>query len=347
MAGRGDEMVMSNCGSSVSVVEEIEGVLKLYSDGSVVRAAEQSVELPPLTDKYADEILYKDIKFDKTLGLWARLYLPPAAAAATTRLPVILYFHGGGFCRYTPRSPYFHRFCVKWAANVGALIVSVDYRLAPEHRLPAAYLDSISALQWLHSQSISGGGEGGADPWFDSRADFSRVFLMGESAGGNIAHRLALWSAGQDWVGNMRIRGLILLYPAFGGEARSASESEERRDNPTLTLEGEDLRWKLALPVGSNRDHYFCNPLVQDAKSQDDWYLARRLPPTVMVIGGRDILRDTQLEYCKFLKKNCGKQILEVMVCDEEDHIFLLLKMDEQSSIKVMQYASNFIKSAA
>jgi len=50
-------------------------------------------------------------------------------------------------CIYTPRTPDFHRFCVKWAVDVGALIVFVHYRLAPEHHLPAAYHDSISALQ--------------------------------------------------------------------------------------------------------------------------------------------------------------------------------------------------------
>jgi acetyl esterase/lipase len=189
--------------------------------------------------------------------------------------------------------------------------------------------------------SVSGGG--GGDPWFDTHADFSKVFLMGDSAGGNIAHRLGMWSGGQDWGGDMRIRGLILLYPYFGGEARTASESEERQDIPTFTLKDSDVRWGLALPVGSNRDHHFCNPL---APHEDVWSLEGPLPPTVMVIGGRDILRDRQLQYCELLKKFCGKQTIEVVVFEEEDHGFALLKIDEQSSIKVMEYASNFIKSA-
>lgn len=331
---------MSHSGSSVSVVEELEGVLKLYSDGSVVRADEPSLYSPPLSD----ENLSKDIVFDN--GLCARLYLPPHAATNTTRLPIILYFHGGGFCRYTPRSPIFHRFCLEWAAHVGAIIVSLDYRLAPEHRLPAAYHDSISALQWLHSQSmaISRGG-GGRDPWFNSHADFSKVFLMGDSAGGNIAHRLGMWTSGQDWGGDMRVIGLILLYPYFGGEARTASESEDRQDNPTFTLKASDDRWRLALPVGSNRDHYFCNPLAPISESQEAWSLARSLFRTVMVIGGRDILRDRQLEYCEILKKRYGKQFIEVVVFEEEDHSFAVLKIEEQSSKKVMEYASKFIKS--
>lgn len=98
------------------------------------------------------EILYKDIVFDNTLGLWVRLYLPAHVSAITTCLPVILYFHGSGFCGYITRNPIFHGFCLKWAPYVGTLIISVDYTLAPKHRVPAAYHDSISALQWLSAE---------------------------------------------------------------------------------------------------------------------------------------------------------------------------------------------------
>ena len=76
-------------------------------------------------------------------------------------------------------------------------------RLAPEHRLPAAYQDSVSALQWLHRESTSSSRGEKADPWFDSHADFSKVFLMGDSPGGNIAHRLGMWAGRQDWGGDM------------------------------------------------------------------------------------------------------------------------------------------------
>lgn len=141
----------------------------------------------------------------------------------------------------------------------------------------------------------------------------------------------------------MRIRGLILLYPFYGGEARTASETREKQGTPPFTVEDSDFSWRLALPAGSNRDHHFCNPLTV---SLDVWSLGGPLPPTVMVIAGLDILRNKQLEYCDFLKK-CGDQIIEVVEFEEEDHGFTLLKMDEQNSLKVIEYASNFIKFAA
>jgi len=342
---------MSDSGSSVSVslVEDFHGSIKLYSDGSVVRGDEPSFCLPPLSESY-EQVLYKDTVFDLTHGLWARLYLPPppphSSPTTATRLPVLLYFHGSGFCLLGPQSPVIHRFCVKWAADIGALIVSVHYRLTPEHRLPTAYHDSISAVQWLHSQSKSTGRGERSDPWFDSHADFSKVFLMGESAGGNIAHRVAMWSGGQDWGGDMRIRGLILLNPFFGGEARTESETKERQEIPLLSVEYTDLMWRLALPAGSNRDHHFCNPLAPHTGALDVWSLAGTLPPTVMVIGGRDILRDKELEYCEFLKK-CDKQIIEIVEFEEEDHGFTVLKLEQPNSMKLIEYASHFIKSSA
>jgi acetyl esterase/lipase len=144
----------------------------------------------------------------------------------------------------------------------------------------------------------------------------------------------------------MRIRGLILLYPYFGGEARTASETKDRREVPLFTVEDSDLLWRLALPTGSNRDHHFCNPLAPHTGALDVWSLAGTLPPTVMVIGGRDILRDKQLEYCEFLKK-CDKQIIEILEFEEEDHGFTLVKIEQPSSMKLIEYASHFIKSAA
>eukprot|EP00253_Pinus_taeda_P029716 PITA_29716 len=290
----------SGSSASVSLVEDFNGVIKLYSDGSVVRGDEPAFHFPPLTESY-DHVLYKDIVFNHTLGLWARLYLPNSFPATTTRLPVILYFHGGGFCLHSPQSPVMHRFCLKWAADVGALVVS---------------------------SKTTGGGERG-DPWFDSHADFSKVFLMGESAGGNIAHRLGMWCGGQDWGEDMQIKGLILLYPFYGGEARTAYETREKQGTPPFTVEDSDFFWRMALPAGSNRDHHFCNP----AAALDVWSLSGPLPPTIMVIAGFDILRNKQLEYCELLKK-CGDQIIEVVEFEEEDHDFALSKMDEQNSIK-------------
>lgn len=70
-----------------------------------------------------------------------------------------------------------------------AVVVSPDYRLAPEHRLPAALDDGLATLRWLQKQALGWD----PDPWLgEGRVDYGKVFLVGDSSGGNIAHHLAL-----------------------------------------------------------------------------------------------------------------------------------------------------------
>eukprot|EP01018_Ginkgo_biloba_P009493 Gb_38975 [translate_table: standard] len=130
------------------VQEEIAGFVKLCSDGGIVRTDDPAMHIPP-----SEENQTRDVVLDDNARLWMRLYLPPLHTP-NHNLPVVLYFHGGGFCCFSPALLFFHRFCLKWADAMGTIIVSVNYRLAPEHCLPTAYGDSIAALEWIRSQSI-------------------------------------------------------------------------------------------------------------------------------------------------------------------------------------------------
>eukprot|EP01018_Ginkgo_biloba_P014027 Gb_30365 [translate_table: standard] len=321
-----------------TVVEDIFGVLKVYSDGSIARTDDPNLSIPP-SQQLSDEnggVLSKDVVLDANLGLWVRLYLP---SQPTTRLPVVVYFHGGGFCCFSSSFAGFHFVCIKWAATIGAIIVSVNYRLAPEHRLPAAYDDSVAVLEWLRKQSMEQTTDGEAmDPWLNSRADFSKVFLMGDSSGGNIVHHLILRS---DVLKRnpLQIKGLVLVQPFFGGEERTQSEMS-CPESAVLTLKYCDMFWNLALPMEGSREHHFSNPF-SPAESP---YLAQAvLPPMVVVIGCHDLLRDRQLEYCRVLR-NFGKQI-QVLEFEEEEHAFYALKLNSESSEKLLQYTSQFINS--
>jgi acetyl esterase/lipase len=115
----------------------------------------------------------------------ARVYLPPGAAVSTEKLPVVVYFHGGGFVTGSPARPSTHAYLNDLVARAGAIGVSVYYRLAPENPLPAAYEDAWAAVRWAATRGD------GADPWLLDHADLSRLFLAGCSAGANIAHNMA------------------------------------------------------------------------------------------------------------------------------------------------------------
>eukprot|EP01018_Ginkgo_biloba_P024907 Gb_17662 [translate_table: standard] len=319
----------------METLEDVQGVLKLYKDGSIFRleapnffakASEQS-----LKDKDGG-VASKDIVFNEKLGLWVRIYLPPTQQS---RMPVIVYFHGGGFCLASPAHPDFHNLCVKLSGSVGVIIVSVCYRLAPEHRLPAAYEDCLAALEWLRSHAEGGGFE--PETWLDSYAEFSQVYLLGDSAGANICHQVFLRSGGKDW-SPLQIRGAIFLQPFFGAEERKGSEIECPKD-AFLNLKLNDTYWRLSLPEDSNRDHPFSNPWGSDSPRLEDV----QLPPLLVAIGGRDMLRDRAFDYCEALKK-CGKQV-EVILFEEEEHAFYALKLHSQSTNLLMQKIELFINS--
>lgn len=95
----------------------------------------------------------------------------------------------------------------------------------------------MSALRWLQRQALSQSGGGGRDAWLSGGAvDFGRVFVAGDSSGGNIAHHLAVrFGTGSTEVDPVRVRGYVLLAPFFGGEIRT--KSEEGPSEEFLSLE--------------------------------------------------------------------------------------------------------------
>jgi acetyl esterase/lipase len=321
-------------------VENMRGLLKVYRDGTIFRVEDPRMFVKASLQGEGD-VASKDIVLNEKLGLWVRLYLPSSHLQQQTekrRLPLIVYFHGGGFCLASPALPDFHNFTLKLAASVGAIVVSVAYRLAPEHRLPAAYDDGITALQWVSSHAVHGG-DYEHDPWLDSHADFSQVYLLGDSAGANIAHHAVAECGGVEAWSPMRVRGAIFVQPYFGAEKRTRSESECPPD-AFFTLQLSDACWRVSLPVGSNRDHPFSNPWSDGAPKLEEV----PLPPLLVAIGGRDVLRDRGLDYCESLKQ-CGKSV-EVMVLEEEEHAFYALKPHSQSSERLMERISRFISSS-
>jgi len=278
----------------------------------------------------------KDVILDQNLDLWLRIFLPTTQPDRNNsmRMPICLYFHGGAFIMGSPAWRCFHTLCVRMATASGAIVVSVNYRLAPKHRLPAAYDDCLTALSWLCSEATNtddGNGRDG-DPWLQSHADFSRVFLVGDSAGGNIVHHVIM--KGNDW-NPLNIRGAVMVQPSFGGEQRTQSEIELPED-----LERSVGCRMMALPEGADKDHPFNNPL---AASSDYPTLAEAsLPQLLIVIGGCDMLRDRAKAYYESLLQH-GKTA-QMIVFEEENHGFYVLKQDAESTETLIQQIGRFVQ---
>jgi len=144
------------------------------------------IDLSPPSVDPATGVSSKDEVILPEIGVSARLYLPKLDGHSSRKLPVLVYYHGGGFCVGSASSAPLHSYLNSLVAKANILVVSVDYRLAPEHPVPVAYDDSWLALQWVVSHSVSG-----TEAWLTDHADFGHLYLFGDSAGANIAHNMA------------------------------------------------------------------------------------------------------------------------------------------------------------
>ncbi|KXG23249.1 hypothetical protein SORBI_3008G074800 [Sorghum bicolor] len=149
---------------SDEVVREFGPLLRIYKSGRI----ERPLVAPPVDPGHdaATGVQSKDVH----LGSYsARLYLPPVAAdgaSASAKLPVVVYVHGGGFVAESAASPGYHLFLNRLAAACPALVVSVDYRLAPEHPLPASL---SSPYRLLLKRNLTPRSVHDADPSLDLR----------------------------------------------------------------------------------------------------------------------------------------------------------------------------------
>lgn len=261
----------------------------------------------------------RDVQLDEAKGTWLRLYLPSRPPPGA-KLPVLLYLHGGGFVLFSPDFLLYHAFCERAAAALPALVVSLHYRLSPEHRLPLAYDDAADALRWL---LLAAGPSGAADPWVASHGDLSRCFVAGSSSGGNIAYHagLRMRAAGLQQQ-QPKLAGLVMIQPYFGGEERTGSEAGSGED-PVLPLRASDMMWRMALPAGATRDHEYCNPMAARAAGGG----ALPVLPRCLVTGCKgDPLFDRQEAFAEMLEKAGAAEELVVRFDHEGYHAIELFE---------------------
>ncbi|XP_010263304.1 PREDICTED: probable carboxylesterase 17 [Nelumbo nucifera] len=317
------------------VTDEIEGIITVYKDGHL----ERPLVVPNVACTVAPQphVTSRDVIINKVSNVWARFYVP----RCQRKLPLLVYFHGGGFCVGSAAWKCYHEFLANLASRAGCLIMSVNYRLAPENRLPAAYEDGCNALLWVKQQASDGSSTD--QRWWWSQCNFSKVFLAGDSAGANIAHNVATRLGSFESSESMAskpfcLKGTILIQPFFGGEGRTHSELYTAQPSTSaLSLTASDVYWRLALPVGANRDHPWCNPLVNNGSAMLE---TSRIPPTMVFISEMDILKDRNLEFCSAMIK-AGNKRVEQLMCRGVGHAFQILHNSHLSQPRTREMISH------
>lgn len=145
-----------------------------------------------------------------------RLYIPQGAPAqGQAALPVIVYYHGGGFV--IADIDTYDASAMALAKKTNAIVASAEYRHAPEHKLPAAHQDAFAAYRWVLGNAKSFGG------------DAQRVAVAGESAGGNLAANVAIMARDQ---GVQAPTHMLLVYPVAGMDMNTESYRENANAKP-------------------------------------------------------------------------------------------------------------------
>ncbi|XP_057815657.2 probable carboxylesterase 15 isoform X2 [Cryptomeria japonica] len=305
------------------LVDEVSGWLKLFSDGSVERTWTGADEVkplitavPPSNDTFIDGVATKHVAVDEENGVWIRIYLPRTVQNREThnKLGVAIHFKGGGFCVSHADWQMYNHIYSRFVTASNVICVSVDYRLAPEHRLPAAIDDCFAAVAWLGK--IARGEK--EESWLTQHADFDRCVLIGDSAGGNLVHQVAVRAvACEEELRPLCLRGCVALHPGFVRSERSKSELEVSPDSALLTLEMVDKFLGLGLPVGSTKDHPITNPMGAQSQPLDKV----KFPPFLVGVAERDLMRDTQMEYCEAMR-SAGHEV-EIVVSEKVIHRFI------------------------
>ena len=198
--------------------------------------------------------------------------------------PIVLHIHGGGWVINTLDD--YDGVCTLLAKLTGAVVVSVDYRLAPEHRYPAAVDDSEAAARWV----IANADEIGGDP--------SRLAVMGDSAGGNLSAAVAQTLRDEG----TPLRAQVLVYPATDNTLTDSESYIENGDGYILTNAA--MVWFLGhyAPDESRRSEPRCSPMLGNLEG---------LAPAFVLNAGYDPLRDDGRAYTKALRA-AGVDVVEV-----------------------------------
>ena len=245
-----------------------------------------------------------------------RIYRPAdagPASASGTQTPALMFFHGGGWVIGTVDTH--DVVCRALCEATSATVVSVEYRLAPEHPFPAAPDDCTAATKWV------------ADNGTEIGVDGTRLAVCGDSAGGNLAAVVAL-----DCADGPKINAQALVYPAVDATREETGSLIDNAEGYLLTTAG--LRWfyDQYVPDQPERSDPRCSPLLADLAGQ---------PPAIVMTAEYDPLRDEGKAYADALR-TAGVEV-EYLQFDGQVHTFFMQVGVSDASLDSVNRIAEFL----
>ncbi|KAJ1289980.1 hypothetical protein BS78_02G206600 [Paspalum vaginatum] len=271
---------------------------RIYRSGKMDRL-HRPARVPAGLDP-ATGVTSRDVVLDTSTGLSVRLFLPSLV------------------------SRMYHGYVASLAAAAGVLAVSVEYRLAPEHPVPAAYDDAWAALQWAASAQ---------DEWLAEHGDTARFFLAGDSAGGNMVHNILINLARFPHPVAPRIEGAILLHPWFGGSVPVDGEDATKAKEMAMI-------WEFACPAAAGgADDPRMNPMAPGAPGLE----SLRCERVLVCAGGKDWAAPRDRAYYDAVAASTWHGSAAWFESEGEGHVFFLEKPECTKARELMDRIVSFV----
>jgi acetyl esterase len=264
--------------------------------------------------KYCRGCMSKDVKIPsctKSVTNTGRLYVPEelTSSAGDKSIPLMIYIHGGGWTILDARWLAYDRLCQEFSRRLGCSVLSLNYRMAPEHPYPYPTEDCYAALAWLGSNDSL--------EHVPSSIDRERIVVCGDSAGGNLTAALSLMYRDRRPKG-VKIKLQVPVYPCFFKRPLTTSRTHPYFTYATLLSQSMMRQFELMYkPVDMTDEAFSKLPYVCCETAGLD---QPGLPPTVGIVAGQDILRDEGVSFFRALE-NAG-QIVEYRQWDNASHGF-------------------------
>ncbi|XP_027360078.1 2-hydroxyisoflavanone dehydratase-like [Abrus precatorius] len=308
------------------IIMEIPGFVRVYNDSTIDRVQDTPIVPPTLKDPTTGTSS-KDVVISENPLISARLYLPKSIQLQSQnhRVPILVYFHGGGFFFESAFNQRHQNYINLFVSATNALVISVEYRLAPENPLPAAYEDCWEALKWVATKT---------EPWILKHGDFDRVFIGGDSAGGNIVHNIAMRAGVEALPGGVKVLGAFLSHPFFFSSKPIGSERVEGHEQSVPFLV-----WGLVYPSAPGGiDNPMINPLVVGAPSLAGLGCSKLL----VCNAERDMMRERGVLYYEAVKKSGWQGQVELFEVEDEEHAFHIHYPESENAKKMMKRFADF-----